>query len=29
MMKFISRLLWVLKYRRAEKKYWKDGKFNG
>lgn len=29
MWKFISRLLWVLDYRRADRKYWKDGKYHG
>ena len=29
MFKFISRLLWILDYRKSDKKYWKDGKYRG
>ena len=29
MWKYISRLLWVLNYKRAERKYWKYGKYHG
>lgn len=29
MLKFISRLLWILDYRKADKKYWKDGSYRG
>lgn len=29
MMKYIARLLWIIRFNRADRKYWVGGKYRG